>query len=112
MVNDINGFRSRSLETPDNKSTSRTAGSGGTKGTGTPAAAPSSGHTDTVNLTDAAGRMHELQAQLANAPEVDSARVESLRRAIADGQYNIDSVHVTDKLIQLEQSLFGMSGKK
>ena len=112
MVNDINGFRSRSLETPDNKSTTRTPGSAGPKGAGAPAPESSSGNSDTVNLTDAASRMHELQAQLANTPEVDSARVESLRRAIADGQYNIDSVHVTDKLIQLEQSLFGMSGKK
>lgn len=112
MVNDINGFRSRSLETPDNKSTGGAPVSGGPKGSGTPAPAPSSGNTDTVNLTDAAARLHELQAQLGNTPEVDGARVESLRRAIAEGRYSIDNVHVTDKLIQLEQSLFGMSEKK
>lgn len=111
MVNDINGFRSRSLETPDNKSTSLTPGSG-PKGAGAPAPGSSSGNSDTVNLTDAASRMHELEAQLAKTPEVDSARVESLRRAIADGKYNVENVHVADKLIQLEQSLFGMSGKK
>jgi len=109
MVNDINGFRSRSLETPDNKSTSRAPGSGGPRGT---SPAPSSGPSDTVNLTDAAGRMRELEAQLAQAPEVDSARVDALRRSIADGRYQIDDVHVTDKLIQLEQGLFGMSRKK
>ena len=110
MVNDINGFRSRSLETPDDKSTRRTPGSGGPRGAATPA--PPSGPSDTVNLTDAAGRMHELEGQLAQTPEVDSARVDALRRSIADGRYQIDDVHVTDKLIQLEQSLFGMSRQK
>jgi negative regulator of flagellin synthesis FlgM len=103
MVNDINGFRNRSVDSPDGKPVGRSNSTAGRPGS--PAAA--AGTTDTVQLTEAAGRLRELDALLAQTPEVDSARVDDLRRAIAEGRYTVDSVHVADKLIALEQSLFG-----
>ena len=105
MVNDINGFRNRPLDSPDGKPTGRSSTTAGRPGS--PAQSPTGANTDTVQLTETAGRLRELDALLAQAPEVDGARVEELRRAIAEGRYNVDSVHVADKLIQLERSLFG-----
>lgn len=106
MPNEINGFRPRPLDTGDSKAAARpaastTARNGGEK----PAAAATP--TDTVSLTDTAARLRELEAALAGAPDVDSARVEALRQAIAEGKYTIDSVHVADKLVALERDLFG-----
>lgn len=106
MPNEINGFRPRPLDTGDSKAAARPAGPASRPNAGgTPAATPTP--TDTVSLTDTAARLRELEAALAKAPDVDSARVEALRQAIAEGKYDIDSVHVADKLVALERDLFG-----
>lgn len=105
MTNEINGFRPRSVDTPDSKSAGRGAPANGRAApAGTPAAPAK---TDQVSLTDTAARLRELEALLAEAPAVDPARVEALRQAIRDGRYEIDNAHVADKLIALERSLFG-----
>ncbi|HJW82598.1 MAG TPA: flagellar biosynthesis anti-sigma factor FlgM [Acidiferrobacterales bacterium] len=107
MPTDINGFRPRTLDTNDSKSTTR---SGPPTGRAAPAASPT-GQTatssDSVNLTDTATRLQQLDELLAGAPEIDRARVEQLRQSIADGRYKMDAVHVADKLIALERTLFG-----
>lgn len=110
MPNEINGFRPRPLDTGDSKATARPATSARSEGGETrPVAGGTS--TDTVSLTDTAARLRELEAALAGAPEIDSARVDALRRAIAEGRYSADSVHVADKLIALEHDLFGKPGR-
>jgi negative regulator of flagellin synthesis FlgM len=103
MPNEINGFRPRPLDTTDPKSAGRTD-KAATRGT---PAGPAPAATDRVQLTETASRLQELEAMLASTPEVDPARVEALRAAIAEGRYEVDTVHVTDKLIALERSLFG-----
>jgi negative regulator of flagellin synthesis FlgM len=105
MTNEINGFRLRTLETPDSrngKDTKTRAADGSA-----PGASPSA-PTDSVSLTDGGERLKELAALLAGTPEVDSARVEELRRQIAEGRYQPDDVHVAEKLVALEKNLFGM----
>lgn len=107
MTNEINGFRPRPLDTGDSKSAGRAGGANAGRGTAAaPAASPPPAGGDKVSLTDTAARLQELEALLANAPEVDPARVEELRAAIAEGRYSVDTVHVADKLIALERSLF------
>lgn len=109
MTNEINGFRPRGLNTDNSPATNRTDAA--VSGKGKPAAAPTASGpaaaTDKVSLTDAAARLHELDAMLASAPEIDPTRVEALRQAISEGRYNVDNVHVADKLIDLERNLFG-----
>ena len=106
MPNEINGFRPRPLDTGDSKGATRPTGSRASQNSsGKPVA--TTPQTDTVSLTDTAARLRELEAALANAPEVDSARVEALRQAIAEGKYDVNSVHVADKLVALERDLFG-----
>ena len=105
MPTDINGFRPRTLDTNDSKSTTR---SGPSAGRATPAPSPTApAASDSVNLTDTATRLQQLDELLASAPEIDRARVEQLRQSIADGRYKMDAVHIADKLIALERTLFG-----
>lgn len=55
-----------------------------------------------VKLSNQAQRLQAIEDRLGDLPEVDSARVEQLRQAIADGSYQPDSGRLADKLIALE----------
>ena len=107
MPTDINGFRPRTLDTNASKSTTRSGPSTGRAAPAASPAAPAAATSDSVNLTDTATRLQQLDELLAGAPEIDRARVEQLRQSIADGRYKMDAVHVADKLIALERTLFG-----
>lgn len=108
MPTDINGFRPRTLDTNDSKSTTRSAPSTGRAAPATsPTAGPAAAASDSINLTDTATRLQHLDELLASAPEIDRARVEQLRQSITEGRYKMDTVHVADKLIALERTLFG-----
>ena len=60
---------------------------------------------DTVQLTDSARALQELEKALADAPVVDSKRVDEIRQAIASGTYEVDAERVAQKLIDLETLL-------
>jgi negative regulator of flagellin synthesis FlgM len=106
MPTDINGFRPRTLDTNDSKAATRPGPSSVRTGSAPDSNAPAAGATDSVNLTDAATRLQQLTGQLTSVPEIDGARVDQLRQAIAEGNYKVDTVHVADKLIALERTLF------
>lgn len=110
MTNEINGFRLRTLETPDSRSGKDTAKARAADAGANPASG-SSAPTDSVSLTDSQDRLKELAALLTGTPEVDTARVEALRKLISEGRYQPDDVHVAEKLVALEQSLFGMDSR-
>ncbi|MGH8597626.1 MAG: flagellar biosynthesis anti-sigma factor FlgM [Gammaproteobacteria bacterium] len=78
------------------------------------AASPESGCVacdDVVHLTDLAARLQTLTQGVAEVPQVDVARVEALREAIASGHYQIDTMAVADKLMGLEHLLGGRSAE-
>lgn len=60
---------------------------------------------DSVQLTDTANRLAELQAEVAQADGVDLERVEAIRQQIADGSYEIDADRVADALMTMEKEL-------
>lgn len=60
------------------------------------------GRHDVVQLTDLAARLQNLTQAIADVPEVDAARVNALRQAIAGGDYQIDAEAVADKFIAFE----------
>jgi negative regulator of flagellin synthesis FlgM len=60
---------------------------------------------DSVQLTDTAARLAELQGEVAAAPGVDLGRVEEIRQQIADGSYEIDADRVADALMTMEKEL-------
>ncbi|WP_185265597.1 flagellar biosynthesis anti-sigma factor FlgM [Halopseudomonas xiamenensis] len=68
-----------------------------TQATSQPAAADSQ-----VKLSNQAQQLQAIEERLRELPEVDSARVEQIKQAIADGSYKPDSSRIADKLIALE----------
>jgi len=67
------------------------------------ATSTSAAETDSVSLTNAATQLQSLQRDLAAVPEVDTARVEAIKAAIADGSYSVDSNKLAQNLIDFEQ---------
>jgi len=60
---------------------------------------------DTVSLTNAAEQIQSLQKVVADSPVVDAERVASLKAAIADGTYTIDSAKLAQNLLNFEFQL-------
>ncbi len=60
---------------------------------------------DTVSLTETAAMMQKIQDSLSRIPVVDTGRVESIKAAIADGSYKMDSEVLADKLSSFERQL-------
>jgi negative regulator of flagellin synthesis FlgM len=60
---------------------------------------------DTVSLTSAAEQIQSLQQVVSDSPIVDADRVASLKAAIADGSYVVDSAKVAQNLLNLEFQL-------
>lgn len=70
------------------------------------AATPPAARTeDTVRLTGDAMQMQELERSLAKTAAVDVKRVDEVRRAIAEGRYQVDPERIAAKLLQSERSL-------
>lgn len=55
-----------------------------------------------VKLSSQAQQLQAIEERLRELPEVDNARVEQIRQAIADGSYKPDSGRIADKLIALD----------
>ena len=60
---------------------------------------------DSLQLTDTATRLAELQAEVAAADGVDIERVEAIRQQIADGSYKVDADRIADARMTMEQEL-------
>lgn len=52
-------------------------------------------------------RLTRVREQIDSAPEVDMARVEAIKQAIAEGRFPIDPERVAEKFIELEGLLKG-----
>jgi len=94
-----------------NKKTKGAKGSAGAKASGglskTRSGAGASGSEidATVSLTGQAARLQELEAQIADLPVVDVARVASVQNELSNGTHKIDAPRVADKIISSEISL-------
>ncbi len=75
-------------------------------GSRAPAAAPPAAG-DSVDLTDGARQLQELQSAVAATPVVDGNRVAALREAIANGSYQIDPQRIADGLLAHERAALG-----
>lgn len=72
----------------------------------------SSGPAREVSLTDTAAKLRQLEAQIANQPVVDTQRVESVKKAIADGSFKVDSNRIVEKMAEFESLLASKSDNK
>lgn len=67
---------------------------------GKAAAAGQSG--ETVSFSNEAQQLQQVSDKLRDQPVVDSARVAELKKAIADGSYQVDANRVASKLLNFE----------
>ena len=57
---------------------------------------------DSFVVSQQAEKLRMIESSINNQPDVDGARVESLKIAIDAGQYDVDPARVAEKLIELE----------
>jgi negative regulator of flagellin synthesis FlgM len=60
---------------------------------------------DTFSLTNKASQLQQLEAQIAQAPVVDTQRVLDVQHAISTGTLQVEPARVADKLLQFEAGL-------
>jgi negative regulator of flagellin synthesis FlgM len=65
---------------------------------------------DTIHSCALSSLLDELEARLATDGAFDADKVESIKQAINEGRFTIDSGAIADKLMQCTQEL--MAGKK
>lgn len=58
---------------------------------------------DTVSVTDTAHKLKEIERGLESVPVVDTQRVETIRAAIANGEYEIDPERIAESMIATER---------
>lgn len=58
-----------------------------------------------VRLTDTAANLKQVEARLADVPDVDRKRVESLRQRIESGAYEVNAGRLADRIIAFERDL-------
>ncbi len=61
--------------------------------------APAAGGSDSLTLTESSTRVRSLESQLASVDVTDTAKVESVKAALADGSFTVDAEVVADRLI-------------
>jgi len=86
----------------DTGSGRKVSGDAGTSQAASKSQAPTS---DTVELTSSAKLLERLEKTLASLPAVDSSRVEEVKAAIENGEYEIDADAIADALIRFERSV-------
>lgn len=58
-----------------------------------------------VRLTDTAASLKQIETRLADLPDVDRKRVETLRQRIESGAYEINAGRLADRLLAFERDL-------
>ncbi|MCZ6644217.1 MAG: flagellar biosynthesis anti-sigma factor FlgM [Gammaproteobacteria bacterium] len=61
--------------------------------------------TDHVDLSANAQTLQSLEAKIHTFPEIDHAKVEAIRTAIAEGRYHVDPVRLAERFVALESEL-------
>ncbi len=60
-----------------------------------------------VHLSDLSARLHALESGAPVGGDFDAAKVDTIKQAIRDGKFEVNSEVVADKLIASVQELFG-----
>lgn len=102
MAMDITGLGSthtgaRSRVNEQQNASSPTGGNAGAQ----PSVSPSS--SDTVKISDAAQALQNAELELQSQPDVDSDRVAEIKKAIDNGEYEIDAGRVADRMLAFDE---------
>lgn len=60
---------------------------------------------DAVSISDRASDLQALESQVKSLPDIDMGKVEAIRHRIDNGDYQVDSVRLADKMLSFEQQL-------
>ena len=102
-INSIsNGAGSKPLNISDSQKPVQTGNKGHENAA--PSTNPGSA-SDTVSLTGTASQLRSLEQHLASLPVVDIQRVDSVKREISNGTFEIDPPRIADKMIQIESAI-------
>lgn len=75
------------------------ADEGGRPLSGSPGASSSE---DSVELSPQAQTLKQLESKIIASADIDRAKVDSIRQAIADGSYTINSDNIADKMLAVD----------
>jgi len=67
--------------------------------------AASNGQSDEVELSSQVQTLQALETKLQAVPDVNIARVETIKKALEEGSFNIDDLVLADKLINSDALL-------
>jgi len=67
--------------------------------------AQNAGESSTVTVTDSALKLLQIEKTLAEIPGFDAEKVASIKQALSDGSYTINTDSIAEKLISFEQDL-------
>ena len=62
---------------------------------------------DSVNLSNQARNLKQLEQKLGDYPEMDDDRIEQIRAALENGTYKIDAEKLAQKMLEMDESIFG-----
>jgi len=79
--------------------------SSGKKSSAAPSKGKGNASSDSVDLTDTASKLQQLEQSLADIPIVDSGRVDAVTQSISDGQYKINNEKIADGIIKSEREI-------
>jgi negative regulator of flagellin synthesis FlgM len=60
---------------------------------------------DKAQLNSVTGRLKELETRLADDLPIDTQRINDMKNAIANGEYQVDAESIANKMIDFESSL-------
>ncbi|SFM25209.1 flagellar biosynthesis anti-sigma factor FlgM [Marinobacter zhejiangensis] len=62
---------------------------------------------ESVKLSAQAKNLKQLEERLNAYPEMDDARIEQIKSALADGSYKVDAEKLAQKMLDMDKSIFG-----
>lgn len=78
-----------------------------TVASGTALARTRAGPEAKITLSDLAGQLHRIEAEMGADAPYDAARVEEIKAAIREGRFKVNAEVVADRLIQSLRELLG-----
>ncbi|KXJ57471.1 flagellar biosynthesis anti-sigma factor FlgM [Neptuniibacter pectenicola] len=103
MINDLTSLSSS--QTANTRARTSEQSNAAKNGNGASVQQSPSNKGDTVNLSNAAQLLQNVEKQLSNTPDVDNERVERLKQEIESGTYQINAERVAEKMLNFDNLL-------
>ncbi|MDF2401816.1 flagellar biosynthesis anti-sigma factor FlgM [Aeromonas sp. 5HA1] len=104
-INNINNLANNRLQNTGNSQGANTK-----QATSSPDNRAATVKTDSVSLTNEAQQLQQMQKNLNSASTGNESRVESLKKAVASGEYQVNSEAVAKKMFSFESTLDKLLG--